>query len=160
MAAPSATTPGTPAGRKLYRGHKTIVVFADNTTIALWTKTAKPPGKDGGEPINNTDMHHNVYRTKRARNLIEHMNAEATFHYDPKAFTQIEAMINREQSITYRFSDGSTYAFWGFLKSWEPDELSEDSTEAPTAKCEFVETDWDPNNHVEAGPVMTEVAGT
>lgn len=160
MAAPTATAYQAPSGRKLVRGHKTLMIFSNNPTIALWTKKVKPPGKSGGEAINNTDMHHDTYRTKRSRGLIENMNAEVTYHYDPKALTQIEQQINREQALTIRYSDGSTYAFWGYLQEWEPDEIDEESTDPPTAKCTFVETDWDPVNHVEAGPVMTEVAGT
>jgi hypothetical protein len=70
----------------------------------------------------------------------------------------MEALINNETTITVHFPDGSTLAFYGYLKTFEPQEMTEG--EQPEAECEFVVTNWDPANRVEAGPVMVEVAGT
>ncbi len=158
MAAPSATARGTPSGIKLEDGMFSKVTFAGNPTISLWEKTAKPPGCDGGDAIDQTTMHNATYRTAASRALITLTGASFKAAYDPNVYTSIISQINSEQVITQRFWDGSTLAYYGFLKSFEPDEMQEGSQ--PEATVMIVPTNFDPVNKVEAGPTVTSVSGT
>jgi hypothetical protein len=65
--------------------------------------------------------------------------------------------INVNDEITVTFSDGSTLAFWGFLKSFEPSENTEG--EQPEAEITIFPTNVD-NSGAEQVPVLTSVAGT
>lgn len=67
-------------------------------------------------------------------------------------------MVNVEQTITITFPDGSTLAFYGFMKSFEPDNLEEGTF--PIATVAFVPTNADPTTGDEEAPVLTSVAGT
>lgn len=158
MAAPSATSPQDPSGTKLDHGFRTRVVFSSNPTVALWLIEAELPEVEGGDPIDNTDMHNLTQRTKRLRKLIERMNAESVWHYAPKSRAQIDEMINREQTVTYWLSDGSSHAFYGGITNAKYSKFDEEND--PRVTLQITETDWDPVNDVEAGPVTTEVAGT
>lgn len=158
MAAPSPTVRGTPAGRRLKRGFRTLVTFSLAPTIGLWEITVKPPGLDGGEPINTTTMHNVDWHTKAPRDLVDSTDGTMKCAFDPKVYDTILGILNREQTITYRFSDGSTYAIFGFLQKFEVDDESE--AEMPTATVTIVHTNIDPTSDAEQAPVMTEVAGT
>ncbi len=158
MAAPSPTTRGTPSGRKLRDGFRSLITFARNTTVSLWEMSIKPPGRDGGEPIDTTTMHNVSRRTRTPRALVTTTPGSVKFAYDPKLKTQIEALINQPDTITVRYKDGSTEAFYGFMKDLEFDELQEGAM--PTGTCNFVPTDFDETNNVEADPAISEVAGT
>lgn len=155
---PSATARGTPSGRKLKKGFRTLVTLSRNPTIALFEVSVTPPGIDGGDAIDNTTMHNTRRRTKAPRDLIDSTDMTFTAAYDPKIYTDILAQVNVEQTITCRWSDGSTLAFFGFLQKFEPGENTE--TDMPTATVTIVETDVDPTTGAETDPVMVEVAGT
>lgn len=158
MAAPTATARGTPTGIAMKDGYRALITLSSNTTIQLWEKTVTPPGFDGGDKIDTTTMHNSDYRTFEPRQLITMTPGGGTCAYDPGVLSAIEAQINRKQTITVRFTDGSTWAFYGFLKSFTPQEMSEGAQ--PEAQVEFEPTNWDDANDVEAGPAVVSVAGT
>lgn len=158
MAAPAATARGTPAGIKLQNGFRCLITFSHNTTISLWEMEVTPPGADGGDPIDTSTMHNATYRTKAPRALIELTNGQMKCAYDPAVKTQIMQEVNRKQTITVIYPDGTTDAEYGYLKSFTPDALVEGTM--PTATCEFVSTAYDPTNNAEAGPTITSVSGT
>lgn len=158
MAAPTPTVRGTPAGRKLKDGFKSLITFANNTTIKFWEKTLKPPGIDGGEKIEQTTMHNTTYHTFAPQALKMLTDGTAKVAYDPAVFTQIVAICNQETTITVTFSDGSTWAFYGFLQKFEPDDLVRGTQ--PEATVTFVATNYDNANNVEAGPAVVDVIGT
>lgn len=158
MAAPSTTARVTPAGIVLPDGHSTQVAFSLDPNVAFWEKNVTPPGLDGGEPIDTTTMFNATYRTFAPRALMTLTPMTMTGLYDPDVYDEIIAIINNEGSITVHFSDGSTLDFFGYLQKFDPAELVEGT--APEATITIVPTNYDPVNHVEAGPVMTEVAGT
>lgn len=158
MAAPVPTTRQTPYGIKLKDGYRTLFTFAADPDVSFWEKTVKPPGLDGGDAIEQTTMHNEDYRTFAPRSLITMTESSMTAAYDPAVLTQIMALINIETTITISFADGSTWAFFGFLKSFETNELQEG--EQPNASVSIVCTNFDPTNKVEAGPALASVAGT
>jgi hypothetical protein len=158
MAAPTPTPRVTPTGKYLDDGHQTLVTFARDTNVNLWEKSVTPPGIDGGDEIDVTTMHNVLWRTTRPRQLQTLTEMTFTAAYDPNIYTQVLALVNQDDTITVTFLDGSTVAFYGYLKSFTPDAATEG--EQPEATVVVVPTNWDATNSVEAGPTVTEVAGT
>lgn len=158
MAAPADTTRVTPVGIMLEDGFSSKIAFERDPNISLWEKSMKPPGADGGDSIEQTTMHNLVYRTMASRALITLTESTGKCAYDPQVYDQIIALINREGAITQHFSDGSKLSYFGFLKSFEPDELQEGTQ--PEASFTITPTNRDPITKVEQGPVVTSVAGT
>lgn len=158
MAAPTATARQNPAGIPLRDGHPTFITFASDPNVELWEKTVTPPGLDGGDAIDTTTMHNDVWRTMASRSLKTMTEASFTAAYDPTIYTSVLALINVETSVTVTFSDGSTIAFWGYLKGFELNEISEG--EQPTGTATIVATNTDPSDGSEASPVVASVTGT
>lgn len=158
MANPATTVRLAPVGRLLKDGHPTKVAFARDPDISLWELTVKPPGVSGGDPINITTMHNVIWETKASQALQALTDGSLTFAYDPVVYNQILGLVNQEGSVTVRYSDGSTLDFFGYLGMFDPNEISRGTM--PTASGTLVTTNLDPVNEVEAGPVLTSVAGT
>ena len=158
MAAPAPTARPAPAGIKLGDGYQTLITIAADTDISFWEKTVTPPGVDGGDTIDQTTMHNTFWRTSRARSLALLTEMTTVAAYDPDVYDEVIAILNDETTITITFPDGSTLAFFGYLRVFQPNEVSEG--EQPEATITIQPTNIDPVNNVEAGPVMTEVEGT
>ena len=56
------------------------------------------------------------------------------------------------------FADGSTLAFYGYLKNFEPQDSEEGSD--PEANITIQPTNWDNANSTEEAPVLVAVPGT
>ena len=158
MAAPATTTRSTPLGKILEDGYSTKIAFARKADVSFWEKTVKPPGIDGGDPIDITTMHNTAWRTMVPRNLKTLTESTATVGYDPNVYNHIVELINQEGAITCHFSDGSKLDFFGYLRTFEPSDHSEG--ENPEATITITPTHYDPTNDVEAAPVLTSIAGT
>ncbi len=158
MAAPVPSTRQTPVGIKLKDGYSSLVTFATDPDVSLWEKRITPPGIDGGEAIEQTTMHNTAWRTFAPRGLKTLTEFTFTAAYDPDAINQLYALVNVETTVTVRFPDGSTLAFYGYLQKMEPEELTEG--EQPELTVTVTPTNFDHVNKVEAAPVLTSVAGT
>lgn len=158
MAAPPTTARATPAGIKLDDGFSTVIAMAGDPDISFWEKTVKPPGIDGGDAVETTTMHNTVWRTMSPRALRTLTECTFTAAYDPGVFDQIVNIINYEQGFTIHFPDGSTLDFYGFLKNFEPQDMSEGAQ--PEASITISPTNQDPTSGAEEAPVLTSVAGT
>src|SRR5688572_27171775 len=158
MAAPTPTARVAPSGIKLCDGYQTLVTPASDPNIEFWEKSVTPPGIDGGDPIDSTTMQNDEWRTMCPRRLKTLTESTLTAGYDPNLYNSILALINIETTWTVTYPDGSTLAFYGFLKMFEPQELTEGGF--PEATITIVPTNYDPVNDVEAAPVLTSVAGT
>lgn len=158
MAAPVAKTRLTPSGIPLQDGYQSEIAFTSNRQIGFWEKNVTPPSLEGGEPVNTTTMQNATHFTKAPRQLIDYGDTSVVAGYDPLMYTNIKAMINVRDTVTITFPDGSTLAFFGFLRSFTPSELVEGTM--PEATIVIVCTNWDHANNVEAAPVLTEVSGT
>ncbi len=156
MTAPSASARSTPSGRRLGDGYQTLVAFAADTNIEFWEKSVTPPGIDGGESIDTTTQHNTTWRTKSPSRLKTLTEFSMTAFYDPVVYTSIVALINVRTTVTVHFPDGSSLAFYGYLKSFQPDALEEGTM--PTATVTVVPTNQDPTTCTEESPVY--VAGT
>ena len=157
MAAPSATVRQTPTGRKLKDGHSTKITFARVPAISFWEKSVKAPGIDGGDSVPQTTMHNVTWRTFAPRQLRTLTEVTTTVAYDPALYDSILSLVNIEDTITVRFPDGSTLAFFGYLKQFEPAELVEGTQ--PEATVTIVPTNMD-SSGTEQAPVLTSVEGT
>lgn len=165
MAAPSAGTRSArdpfAGGIMLEDGYQSLIQFTLDPTIEFFEKAVTAPGIDGGDEIEQTTMLNIKWRTFSPRALKTLTEMTATVAYDPNVYTAnngIEAAINRKDTITVHYPDESTLAFFGFLKSFTPNEFTEG--EQPTAEITIVPTNFDHVNKVEADPVMEETAGT
>lgn len=158
MAAPTPSARVAPTGIHLEDGFSTLITLATDTNIELWEKTVKPPGIDGGDSIPQTTMHNTAWRTMAPRQLKTLTETTTTCAYDPLIYTSILASVNIPTTITVTFPDGTTLAFYGYLQKFEPSDLKEG--EQPEATVTITPTNYDPVNHVEAAPVLTNVAGT
>lgn len=158
MAAPVPSVRQTPVGIKLKDGFSTKITFAADPDVSFWEKTVKPPGIDGGDPIEQTTMHSIAWRQMAPRQLRTLTESTTKVAYDPAVYSQIVALINVETTVTVTFPDGSTLAFYGFLQKFEMDDLQEGTQ--PEATVTLTPTNFDPVNHVEAAPVLTSVPGT
>lgn len=158
MAAPTATTRQTPAGVMLKNGYKALITFTLKPNVALWEKSVKPSGFDGGELIDITTMHNTRTRTGYPRALYKSTDVTGKAAYDPEVKNQIKGMVNIPQTITVRYRDGSTDAFYGVLRMAEFEELQEGTH--PEMTYTVSPTNWDDTNQVEAEPVMVSVIGS
>lgn len=158
MAAPTPTVRITPPGIMLEEGHQALITFLADPNIDLWEKQVTPPAFDNGDKVDTSTQHNSVFTTSAPSSLIEVGDSQFTCGYDPVAYNQIKAICGVRTVVTVRFPDGSTLCFYGYLKSFTPGPLAEGQPVEATVVV--VCTNWDYNNNVEAGPVMTEVAGT
>jgi hypothetical protein len=126
--------------------------------VEFWEKSVQPPAVEGGDAIDITTMHNTTWRTKNARQLLDMGDVSITAAYDPSCYTAILSLINVHTTITVTFPDGSTLAFFGFMRSFAPSDHSEGAQ--PEASVVIVPTNYDHTNHVEAAPVVASVAGT
>jgi hypothetical protein len=147
---PAARTP--PTGKYLGDGFSTLICLKKKPAIAFWEKTAKPPGMDGGEAVDNTTMHNVSMRTASPRKLKTATTATCTAAYDPALLTDIAAAINDPDTITYHFPDKSSWCFYGWLQSFEPGDCAEGAQ--PEATVTFAQGNRDPGGF-EAVPVYT-----
>lgn len=116
----------------LKNGHKTLITFAENPTVSMEEKSLTPPGLDGGDPIDTTTFHNDIVRTMQPRSLISMTEMSLVAAYDAIVYDEFLAMINVNQLITITEPDGSTVAFWGWLRVFQPNEHTEG--EQPTAQ--------------------------
>lgn len=159
MTAPSPTARGTPSGLQLENSHPVFVTLGKDPTIGFWEKELQPPGYEGGDPIDRTTQFNTKFRTKAPRYLIDVTNMKGKAAFDPLVYVNVKSAINRKDTITKTFADGSTICFYGYLKSFIPANEPGDGTQ-PEADFEIVPTNVDPVTGAEESPVETNVAGT
>lgn len=141
MPAPTPTARTTPTGSRLDDGYQTLITFATEPAVKLWEKTVTPPGIDGGDPIDTTTQHNEEWKTQDAPGLKMMTGSSFTAAYDPAVFDDIVALINVHTTITITFPDGSTLAFFGWLRSFEPDGMSEGEQPEATVNIEAANQD-------------------
>lgn len=159
MAAPAPTARQTPVGLKLRDGYQALITLEVDPDISFWEKQVQPPGIEGGEPIPQTTMHNEVYRTQAPRSLKTVTSTTHQVAYDPVVTNQVVAIINQPTTITVTWSDGSTVAYFGYLRSFIPASMQEGVQPEAAIVIEPTNEDWE-NDYVEAGYSLTSVVGT
>ncbi len=158
MGIPPTSTRGTPGGVALGDGYQTLIAFENDLVVAFFEKSVTPSGLDIGDKVDTTTMHNVTHRTSISRSLIEGTDGGAVVAYDPLVLDEIVALLGVEQGITYNYSNGDKWDFWGFLKSFIPSEISEGTH--PEATIVIVVTNTDPSDGSEAGPNFVAALGT
>jgi hypothetical protein len=151
MSAPAHTARIAPSGNRLDDGFSTIIAFEADPDIKFWEKAVTPPGFDGGDAIPTSTMHNETLRTFAAAALSTMTDASIRVAYDPAVYPQIRALINVEGAITVHFPAGDKLSFFGFLRTFEPDELAEGAQ--PEATISITCTNQDPVTGDEEDPV-------
>jgi hypothetical protein len=138
-------------------GFSIKVALEDNATISLWEVSVKPPSMGVGDKIDHTTQHNTLYRTAVLRQLIEVGQVTGDCAYDPNIYTQITSVLGVRGGVTVTFPDGTTLDFWGGLTLFDPQPMSEGNPPRANFTIEVCNLD---DAHAEAGPVLTDVAGT
>ena len=112
----------TPVGTALDDGFSTKVAFAADPDVSFWERTVKPPGFDGGDPIDIHTMFNTTYLTKAPNSLIELTDVTGVAAYDPVVLDQIVALENVNGWITAHHPNNDTWDFVGFLRLFDPPE--------------------------------------
>lgn len=158
MAAPPVTTRVLPTGYRLQDGQYSHVAFSENPAIQFWEKSVKPPGIDNGEPVPQTTLFNQTWRTfapKVLRTLTE-SNGKAA--YDPGVVVAIVASCGFPTGCTIHWPTNATFSFWGFLQKADFDALEEGKQ--PELNYTVGITNWDYVNFVESGPLFVAAPGT
>lgn len=157
MAAPTVTTRQTPGGIMLTNGYPVRITFKRFPAVKFMEKGGSPPSIDGGNPIDVTTQFNNTYMTYAPNGLVKMGEVKGTAAYDPAVYDTIMSMVNVNDEVTFRYPDGSTVAFWGFLQ--KVDFKSLEQGKQPELDFTVALTMRD-NSGAEQAFVLTEVAGT
>lgn len=158
MAAPTATARGPVGGTRLDNGYQALFSISSNITIEIYEKTITPPAIDGGDPIMTDTMLNEVYITKAPQCLQEWDDVTVVAAYDPAVLSELQAVLNVIQAMTIYYPDGTALTFWGFVRRIESSPLQKNTQ--PEITLTVVIANWDPNNCVEAGPVLVPGTGS
>lgn len=151
MTAPAAGTRSTPAGVDMEDGWVTKIGFSQDVDISIWEESVKPPGTDGGDPIDLKTMWSEDWETFAPKGLKKSTDGNVKFSYDPSCTAQINAIVNVKGTITIFYPNGGTLAFFGYVKSVDFDDLAYGSK--PKGTLVIVVTNRDPSTGGEEGPV-------
>ena len=140
-------------------GFPTFYTFsASGAAQALFKEVeVTPPGIEGGDPINVTTMRNVTWETMAFQKLKTMAESSMSAQYDPKLYTEIDAMINLNQLITLTFPDASELDFWGALTGFTPG--TNTRGEMPTADATVIPSNRD-NTQAEVDPVFREAPTT
>lgn len=154
----SRTNPTSTGYVQMDDGHSTLLIIDADPDIPFWEKTVKPPGVDGGDPIETSTMHNSVWRTQVSRSLKTMTPCNLTAAYDPEIWCLIPDQVNAEGLMVVVFPNGDLVGFYGFLQSFEP----QDHLEGAQPECDIViaVTNNDPSDRSEQAPVWTTSSGT
>lgn len=158
MAAPSNTSRTVPTGYKLPEGFKTTLAFSLRPAINIWEVDVGPAGLTA-TAINTTTQHNTKYDTKWVSALVESNDISGTAGYDPDSMDDLMFLVGAQSgSFTVHMPQGTKYAYWGAALSFQFPSLK--SRQFPMVNYNLCVTNWDPVNKVEAGPSVTQSAGT
>lgn len=163
--APTPTARQDPGGIMLENGYQALITHSLDPDLSIWEIEVGSAGIDGGEPIDTTTQHNDVYRTRAPRALKSYEPFDVKFAYEAGVQkSQIESLINLRRSgataavVTETMPDGTTLCYYAYYQKVVFDPKVEG--ELPTGTLTVVPTNFDPINRVEAGPVLAEVEGT
>lgn len=153
MAAPAPDARVAPTVLMIKNGWKSLVTFSEDPDISIYEKAVTPFGIDNGETINITTQHNNLVVTKAPNALYEVTDGQFTFAYSPSQLAGLKALKGVNQTITYTFPNGDTWAVYGYLKSAIFGVLERGTY--PEGTAVIIHTNIDPTDGSEAEPVYT-----
>lgn len=141
-------------------GHSTTIQLVSYPSVVFYEKSVTPPGLDGGDPNDTTTMRNKQLRTMAPRKLKTLTAVTAKVAYDPSILTadvdSLYKLINVNQVIVVNNSDGSRMAFWGYVRSFIPDDNVEGAQ--PTGTLTVQPTNQNATG-VETPPAFYKVIG-
>jgi len=155
MAAPSVQTRGTPAGSKLRRAWRSKFTFGLAPTLPIWEFEITPWTFNGGPMINTSTFFNTLFHTKQFQGLIDVEKLVVKGLYDTdllKDTNGYKTIMNQEQACTLLYPNLGTVSIFGGPNVMRFTTMVFNGTEAPAVEFDVEVTNWDPNNHVEAGP--------
>ena len=108
----------------LENGYKTLIGFELDADVGLEEETVKPPGFDGGGPINTSTMRNDLLESQAPKGLYRITPSNSRCAYKTGSIPKLQNMMNKKQIITYTYPNGAKLAVWGWLDKVEPDENS------------------------------------
>jgi hypothetical protein len=135
--------------------------MSEDPTVEFWEIAVGFPAVEGGDPIDITTMHNTAYMQKVPQALKDLDEFTVRAGYDPEVFDialDAAVFINKNQTLTITFADGSQWALYGYPRRIEPAQLEKGTF--PTVDITFVPTQTDPTDWSEAGPAFSDVSGT
>lgn len=158
MAAPAVTPRTVPTGYKLPEGFKVTVAFSLRPAINIWEVEAGPVGMKATK-IDTTTQHNIKWHTFWLSALVEPNDVSGTAGYDPDAMDDLIFLCGAQAgSFTINMPQNTKYAYWGGVLEFNFPTLK--VGQFPMLGYTLVHTAWDPVLRVEAGPAVTQAAGT
>lgn len=156
MVAPSYTARIAPTGEAMREGFVTKITFFADPNVTFWEKGVTPPPLEAGDPIDVSTQYNTKWKTFGVPTLVTQGETSIRVAYDPLAYSDIIALIGVSDVISVLFPvtddvSGDTLAFYGYLKSFEPDEMVEGSQ--PEATITIATTNLDTGSNTEEAPV-------
>lgn len=146
-----------PTGFKILNGYQALLTFENDHDANYFEIAVGVPGLDSGDPVDTTTQLNETYRTTTPRALVGLTSFQVTAAYAALGYSNLLSLLGINQNITVFFADGSSISFWGFLQTVEFD--PQENGTMPTLTLTITPTNFDPDNCVEAGPLLTD-AGT
>ena len=149
---------------RLDDGFSSTIGFGLNASVHVYEKSIKPPGIHAGGAVDTTTMRNVAYRTASPKRLKTLAEGTVKVAYATSCLSQLLAMVGKNQLITVTFSDGSTWAFYGWIDEFNPDALVEG--QQPEAEIKFIPSNQDASGAEQAptygtpGPTTTTTTGT
>jgi hypothetical protein len=123
-------------GAPMHEGHSTRINFDaldSGVELVLFEDEVTPPGLDGGESIEQTDMRNTVYETYAFRKLVKLSDSPFTAGFDGAAFGTLLSILNVNGQITITLPDAKTIIAWGALTQFTPQSMVKG--QKPKASC-------------------------
>ena len=119
----------------LPNGHRTLIAIS-GVTATFEEFSVQPPGIQGDDEIEQSNMRSANWRTFAGGSLITMSEISVKVHYSVGAYAQLQPLIRRNRFVTITFFDGSTLGLYCIIKSFVPDELT--TNEKPVATLVLV----------------------
>lgn len=158
MGMPAVTEKQVSNDEMLENGYQSLFVFEDDPDVAIFDVDVQSPDLKGGEPIDITTMLRSVKRAKAPRALSEDGDITVNFGIASGTRDQLEALINRKQSVTEWYPDGSAYSWHGF--AYDVTFKPRAEGEFPMGTLKICITNVDPDDGSESSYVYTPPTGT
>ena len=147
-----------PGGIYLKNGWKSLITLASLPTLEIWEINMAAPGIDGGEPIDITTQHTDTLVQREPNSLIDITPFDVECAFDPIIYTRALTYINKKDTITDRFPDGTTLAFYGWFQRFSSPRLSRGVL--PTMTLTVCPANAHPTTGAEEAFTLTNVSGT
>lgn len=149
---------GNPAGIKLSNGYKALITLNSIPTLEIWEIEVGAPGIDGGDPVDTTTQHNTVLVTREPASLIDLTPFDVTCAFDPIIYTRALTYVNKKDTITVKFPDGTTLAFYGWFQNLSPPTMVRGTM--PTMTLTICPANQNPTTGAEEAFTLTNVVGT